>query len=169
MSDIFCRYADHYFLHLRSNFLPMVSCSHEGYWRVSLPNSQPHPTPKHSSLLTRGSVSRGTWESWEEALSVPSFNLSSLSPLPAHRWAYQHALTLLWQGGQCEWDGFQIVLGGCRPKAQLPAGFISNRAPFVSCLIFSHWFQSWEGNWGMWSSGRRHTQAPRDLWLTLFL
>ena len=65
-------------------------------------------------------------------------------------WVY-----LLWQGGGCEWDGLQSVLGGGTPKAQLPTGVVSNRAPFVFCLLFLP-DSSWEGSCGMWFSGSRH-------------
>lgn len=54
--------------------------------------------------------------------------------LSVHRWAYQVPCPYCGRT-ESEWDGFQTVLGSCAPKAQFPMNFISNRAPFVSCLL----------------------------------
>lgn len=180
---VFCRYADRYFPSplkcFTNNFLSLACCSHKDSEFTVNPPGLPGPIPLPSTqrfswegvcLVCRG---RG-----EEVLSMPGFHPSSLPPLPAHRGCIpvcslpagkltRHQPPWLWQGWQCERDGFQTVLGGCTPEAQFPTGFSSHRAPCVSCLLLLIQFQSWEGKGGMWFSGSRHTQAP--LRLTLFL
>lgn len=137
----------------------------------------PYSTQRSPLLMGRGvSCTMGELGGSPEQAQLQHF--PSLSPPPAHgrancsplsvpRWAYAAQAAAV--PGLREWARrIPDSLGSCTPKAQFPTGSISNRAPLVSRLLFLIWFQSWEGNWGMWFCGSRHAQAPRDLWLRHF-
>lgn len=131
----------------RNNFLPLVWHSHKDSWfgicsSLSWP-LWPHLTPQYWPL-PRGRecvrCGRELGGSPEHAQLPPLLPPSSACPQGVHpgllsalRWAYQAPCPYC--GGWQEWDGFQTVLGSRTPKAQFPMSFISNRAPFVSCLL----------------------------------